>query len=909
MEADDGNPGAISERSRQGLTERGVNKLRAFGIRLFNTLRGVSDADFREELEAHVAMDTERGMRNGLSREAARRRALARFGGLTQAHEAYAERRGLPWLQSLLRDLHYGVRSLARNRLVTAVAILSIGLGIGSNTTIFSIVSRFVLRPAPVGDPATLLSLHIKGDRDSRCCNQFPWPVYTDVREQATAFSDVAAYFDLIPASISGGSEPERVWGQGVTPNFFRVAELPMVMGAGFSDSDQRKPVVVLSERLWKRRFNGNKDMIGRSVTLSGRAFTVVGIAPAVFHSIDQIISAEFWVPLDMAPQLAASLPPHDSREYHWLSVIGRVRPGITRKDVAAQLSTIARRLAGTYPATDKGNHFVFEQAGALPPFAGSTALLFLSALSIVVLLLLAIAGFNVANLLFAHALNRQREMAVRLALGATRGRLRRLVLLEGLLLGLGGGALGLVLSLWATGALSSLRLPAPVPLDLRVTIDGRTLAFTFLISVVCGLLLSLAPAWVASRPRVANALKGGGGFTAAGRTISARNLLVVAQVAMALVLLTVTGLFLRSLESASRIDIGFHPRGLLLLSVDPRLNGYSPARTSAFLTRLRERAAALPGVDAAVSTDVPLLTGGNRSEGFTMSGHSANGNLSVIADLYMVTPGYFRALGMPRLAGSDFSHETADGPRVAVINKAFADRLFGGANPIGQHIDGAGYTFEIIGVVGNAKSRTLGEDTRPILYRSLDQSIAGDPSMMGYTLIVHTQSNPAAIAEALRREVYGLDPTMAVYNLETMEEHVRTAYVLPRVAAILFGVFGGIGLVLAAVGLYGVMNFAVARRTREIGIRMAMGARPAAVLRLVLRRGMALTLAALGLGWPAAWLLSKIASSFLYGIAPHDAVTFILVPILLLLVALVAAWIPAHRAASIDPTQALRME
>ena len=280
-----------------------MNKLRAFWTRLINTLGRAPNEDFADELETHVAMDTERGIRNGLSPQEARRQALIRFGGISQARDAYAERQGLPGLESLLRDAHYSLRSLARNRLVTAVAILSIGLGIGSNTTIFSMVSRFILRPAPVGDPGTLLSLHIMHDGD-RCCNQFPWPVFSDVREQASAFSAVAAYFDLIPASISGGSEPERVWGQGVTPNFFRVAQLPMVMGAGFLDSEEKAPVVVLSERLWKRRFNRDQGMIGKTVILSGHAFTVTGVAPAAFHSIDQIINAEFWVPLGMTPEL-----------------------------------------------------------------------------------------------------------------------------------------------------------------------------------------------------------------------------------------------------------------------------------------------------------------------------------------------------------------------------------------------------------------------------------------------------------------------------------------------------------------------------------------------------------------------------------------------------------------------------
>jgi predicted permease len=338
-------------------------------------------------------------------------------------------------------------------------------------------------------------------------------------------------------------------------------------------------------------------------------------------------------------------------------------------------------------------------------------------------------------------------------------------------------------------------------------------------------------------------------------------------------------------------------------------LNGYTPERTSHFLAELRQRAAALPGVDAAVCTDVALLSGGNRSDGFTVTGQAGKDAAFTNADLYMVTPGYFEALGTPRIAGRDFGGEAADGPRTAIVNKAFADRLFGGANPIGQHVNGGHWTYEIIGVAGNAKSRTLGEDTRPILYRSLDQSIVDDASLMGYTLVVHTRGNPAALAEAVRRQVYALDPAMAIYNEETMEEHIRSAYFLPRVAAALFGVFGSIGLVLAAIGLYGVMSYAVGRRRREIGIRMAMGARPGSVERLVVREGMTLAAIATALGWPAAWMLSKLAASFLYGIPPHDAITFAGAPVLLAAVALAACWIPARRAARINPTEALRTQ
>jgi predicted permease len=486
---------------------------------------------------------------------------------------------------------------------------------------------------------------------------------------------------------------------------------------------------------------------------------------------------------------------------------------------------------------------------------------------------------------------------------------LRRQVLIESTLLGLAGGLLGAFFSFWSTQSLSAFHLPAPIPLDVHVGIDWRTLLYTVVVSVLCGVLLGLAPAWAAARPILSNALKGEDALTRPGRRFSLRNILVVAQVGMSLVLLLVTGLFLRSLQSAASIDIGFRPQGLLLLSVDPRLNGYTPQQISQFLADLRRRVAALPGVDAAVSTDVALLSGGNRSDGFTVAGHSGKDAAFTNADLYMTTSGYFDALGTPRLSGRDFGNEVADGPRVAIVNKAFADRLCPGANPVGQHVNGGHWNYEIIGVVGNAKSRTLGEDTRPILYRSLDQSITEDPSVMGYTLVVHTTGNPAALAEPVRRQVYALDSNIAIYNEETMDEHVRTAFFLPRLAATLFGVFGIIGLVLASVGLYGVMNYAVSRRTREIGIRMALGAKPGTVERLVVRQGMVLAVIAMAVGWPAAWMLSRLASSFLYGIQPHDTLTFTIVPIFLVIIAFFACLLPARRAASVNPVQALRAE
>jgi predicted permease len=886
-----------------------MHRLKAFVARLRCVFRPQPfEADFAAELESHVALHTDDGIRAGLSPAEARRRALIRLGGAEQTRQAHRERRTLPRLESVLRDLTYCLRTLAKHRVATFIAILSIGLGIGANATIFSMVSRFILRPAPLGDPTNLLALHIIPAGES-CCNSLSYPLLTDLRDQAKSFSGVAGYYELIPASIGGGAEPEHVWGQGVTANFFSVAEIPMKLGRGFADKDENAPEVVLGAGLWQRQFSADPQIVGKTVTLSGRAFTVVGVASPAFHSVEQIIYTEFWVPLGNTAALVPNLPKQNARDYHWLMTIARLKPGVTRAQATAELETFADRVGRAYPATDKGNRFFIDQAGSLPPRERRTVLIFLAALSVVALLVLSIAGANVANLLFAQAASRQRDMAVRLALGATRARLRRQILIESVVLGLGGGVLGVLLSLWATSALSTFHVPAPIPLDVSVAVDWRVLLFAFALSVLCGVLLGLAPAWAASRPQLANALKGEDALARPGRRIPMRSLLVIAQIAMSVVLLCVTGLFLRSLQSAATINIGFRPNNLLMMSFDPRILGYAPDQTARFLSTLRQQSAALPGVLAAVSTDVAPLSGGNRSDGFTIDGTSAKDASVSFADLYMVSPGYFEALGIPRIAGHDFGGEITTGPKTAVINQAFVQHLFGGHNPIGQHVQGGGVTYQIIGVVGDVKSRTLGEESRPILYRSLDQTVSGDPSLMGYTLVVHTAGNPNAVEQAVRQQIHALDPNMAIYNEETMEQHVRTAYVLPRLAVSLFGTFGFIGLVLAGVGLYGVMSYSVSRRTREIGIRMAMGAQPGTVERLVLRQGLVLTLIAVALGWPAAWMLSKLAASFLYGIQPHDALTFAVVPPFLIAIALVACYIPARRAASIDPMHALRSE
>jgi predicted permease len=811
-------------------------------------------------------------------------------------------------MAALRRNLIYGFRRLSRSPGLVFAVIVSVGLGIAANSTIFSMVSRFVLRPAPVGDPGTLMALRTTYEGD-RCCNNFPWPVYTDVRDQAQSFSGVAAYYELLPASIGGSGEPERVWGQSATANFFDVSQIRMYLGRGFVASEERLPVIVLSHRLWQRRFASDRAILGKAIPLSGHTFTVVGVAPPGFRGLDLILDPEFWVPLGNVEQLAPSIPNRSARDWNWLAVAGRLKPGVTQSQAAAELATLAQRFAKTYPDTDKGRGFRMDQAGSLPPRDKATVLLFIAALSVVVLLVLGIACANVANLLLAQSASRQREMAVRIALGATRRQLLEQMLVESLLLALAGGLFGMLLTLWATSALSAFRIPAPVPLDTTVSIDWRVLLYTFVLSVGTGLLFGFAPAWIASRPILASALKGEDGFIRPGRRLNLRNVLVVAQIVMSLVLLCVTGLFLRSLQRAVGIDVGFRSRDLLMLSVDPRVHGYSPERTTQFLEQLRQRVAAIPGVLSVAATDSIPLSGGNRSDGFRVEAGSKPTDPNPIVDLFMATPGYFETMGIARLAGRDFANEAANAPKVAIVNRAFAERFFPGKNSIGQRVTGGGVSYEIIGVVQNIKSRTLGEDTRYVLFRSLAQSTGSDPSFLGYGLVVRYAGNPTAVATAVRGQIHDLDPTMAIYNPETMQEHLRQALFLPRLAGTLFGIFGFIGLVLAAIGLYGVMSYSVSRRTREIGIRIALGAQLSAVHRLILRQGMVLTVIAMALGLPAAFAVAGLLSSFLYGIRPHDTMTFTMVPLFLALVAFVACWVPAWRATRIDPQNALRYE
>lgn len=864
------------------------------------------DRELERELNSHLELHIEDNLARGMSPEAARRDAIVKLGGLEQTKELMRNQRTLLFLETVAKDFRFALRLLFHRPTFAVVAVLTLALGIGANATIFAMVSRFVLHTPPVGEPSTLLSLHTT-DRNE-CCNNFSWPLYSDVRENARNFSGVASFYELLPVSISGKGDPERLWGQAATPNFFDVLQLGMTLGRGFRGDENNSPVAVLGNRVWKTHFNSDPGILGKSIILSGHPYTVVGVAPPQFRGVDFVLDAQFWVPIGQLDQLLPNSSHFKERDYHWIAVVARLKPGVTRTDASAELNLLAQRFAQAYPATDKNLGFRFEQAGSLPPRDKSVILLFFSTLTLVVFLVLLIACANVANLFLAQAAGRQHEMAVRISLGATRVQLVRQILTESILLSMAGGVLGVLISLWATNGLSAFRFPVPVSLDLNVGVDSRVLAFTFVLSLATGALFGLLPTWTAAWRFPADALKGEDVLARPGRFWSLRNSLVVAQIAMSLVLLCVTGLCLRSLRSASSINIGFSSSDILAMSVDPRLHSYTPERTVQFLQEAQRRVSVLPGVGSAAITDALPLNGGHRSDGFQAVGRKVTDPAPTV-DLFMATPGYFETMGIHLIDGHDFANESTGGPRVAVVNQKFAEIFFPDENPVGRHVSGGGMDYEIIGLTNNIKSRFLGEELRPVLFRSLAQTVANDPSFEGYTVLARGSADDAALAGSIHGVIRDLDPALAVYNEETIEHHLRGALFLPRLAGTLFAVFGAIGLALAAVGLYGVMNYTVSLRIREIGIRMALGAQARNVQSLILRQGLQLTLIALTIGLPAAFLISKLFSSILYGVKPHDAITFVTIPLFLAGVAALAAYLPARRASKVDPAQTLRFE
>jgi predicted permease len=823
-------------------------------------------------------------------------------------------------MENLAQDIRYTIRTLLRAPGFAFVVILSIALAFAANATVFSVANGLLWGVLPVRDPGRMV-MFSEGD-------SFSYPDYIDYRDQSSAIFEggVAAHFPLIPASIGGKGEPERVWGQSVSGNFFGTLDVPMTLGRSILPEDDtvaRGHVVVLSSGLWRRRFGADPNILNRDVALNGQHYTVVGVAPPGFYGVDRGIVSEFWVPLavseEIMPDLASDGSAITQRDNQWLMLDARLKPGVTRAKAAVLVNVVKKRLDDAWHKDDKTHEKItLQTAGGLIAGSATPAFTLMAVLMIVVGLVLLVACANVANLLLARAAGRQKEIAIRLAIGAGRRQLVRQLLIESFLLSLAGAGVGFLLAAVAARAISSFKLPLPFPIAFDFNVDWRVALFTLGLSAITALVFGLVPALRASRPDLVDSLKDGpAGF---GRTSRSRmrNTLVIVQVSLSLVLLTTAGLFLRSLGNASSIDIGFKPANLLIMSVDPKIQNYSRDKTVQFLTQLRERVSALPGVRSVSFVGVVPLSIGAAMNKFNVDaakGHPAQ-NVEAIVDT--VGTGYFQTMGIPLLRGRDFtaqdltSHLGGQPAAIineTIINETMAAHLFPGQDPIGRTIHQDKATYTIIGVTRNSKSRTIGEKPSDAAFLYLDAAPEKATSFFGTTILVKTSIDPRALASSVRQQINALDPNMAVFNTETMQEHVDKSLFLPRISALLLGIFGAIGLTLAAIGLYGVMSYSVRRRTREIGIRMALGAKRPAVLRMILRQGLILTGIGLAIGLAIAFALGRFTASVLYGTSGTDLLTFVTVSLVLLVTAVAAVLVPALRAAHVEPTTALRYE
>jgi len=812
-------------------------------------------------------------------------------------------------MENLAQDIRYTVRTLLRAPGFSFVVILSIALAFAANATVFSVANGLLWGVLPVRDPGRMV-MFSEG-------NSFSYPDYLDYRDQTNALFEggIAAHFPLIPASIGGKGSPERVWGQSVSGNFFPTLDVPMTLGRSIlpeDDTASRPRVVVLSSGLWRRRFGGDPSILNRDIALNGQHYTVVGVAPAGFYGVDRGIVSEFWVPLAVSEEIMPDLTSDGSvingRNNQWLMLDARLKPGVTRARALILVNVVKKRLDDTWHKDDKTHDKItLQSAGGLIGGSISSAYTLMAVLMIVVGLVLLVACANVANLLLARATGRQKEIAIRLAIGAGRRQLVRQLLIESFILSLAGAGFGFLLAAVAARAISSFKLPLPFPIAFDFNVDWRVALFTLGLSAVTALVFGLVPALRASRPDLVGSLKDGPAAFGRGGRSRMRNTLVVVQVSLSLVLLTTAGLFLRSLGNASPIDIGFKPANMLIMSVDPKIQNYSPDKTVQFLSQLRDRVSALPGVRSVSFVGVVPLSIGAAMSKFNVDAAKGRPAQNVVAIVDTVGTGYFQTMGIPLLHGKDFSSQL--GQPAAILNETMAAHLFPGQDPIGRTIHQDKSTYTIIGVARNSKTRTIGEKPSDAAYLFLDAAPEKATSFFGTTILVKTSMDPRALASSVRQQIVALDPNMAVFNAETMQEHVDKSLLLPRISALLLGIFGAIGLTLAAIGLYGVMSYSVRRRTREIGIRMALGAKRPTVVRMILRQGLVLTAIGLGIGLAIALALGRFTASVLYGTSGTDLLTFVTVSLVLLATAVAAVLIPALRAAHVEPTTALRYE
>jgi predicted permease len=894
--------------------------LRAWIGRLFATFRPRrSDRELEQELRAHLDLAADEAERRGQSPADARRVATLDGGGVVQAMEALREQRSLPWLDDLSRDLRYGCRMLARNPGFTAVSVVSLAIGIGANCAAFSFADTLLLRPLTVPRPAELLTIgQVNPFEDSLDSS---YRDYIDISDRNRSFEGLAAYATSTAGFAAGADAPARLTiGMLVTGNFFGVAGIEPQLGRDFRPEEDQVPgrdaVVILGHEFWVQQFGADPSVLGRTVRLNGAEFTVVGVAPAGFTGVDQYVRCQFYTPLMMWPHFTPDAGDRlfEARDLRRLTVSGRLRRGVTIAQAQAELSTIAADLEREHPETNRHARILVrtelqKRIAQAPPVATLVAMLMALAGAV-----LFVACANVAGLLASRAPMRAREMALRLAIGAGGRRVVRQLITESILIAVLGCLLGLGIGYAAVTLFSQIQIPVDLPITAPFVLDRRALVFSFIVAIVSACLFGLAPALRSARTDLTAVMKASDAAGFGRRRQWGRGLLVGGQVAVAVVLLAVATFIYRGFQKQLGGGPGFRTDHLLMMSVAPKQLRYSEEQSRQFFEKLADSARLTPGVKSATVTRYMPMDGVPPAvtivpEGFQFpAGQDSAVHASSVVDEH-----YFETVGLPILQGRRFqATDSAEAPRVAIVNDPLVQRYWPGQNPIGKRfrLDNArGPWVEIVGVAKTSKYSFLIERPKPFVYLPFRQQPAD--SMF---LLAESSGDPAALAAPFRALVRSLDANLPIANVRTMEElyRLRSVVVLDVIVATI-GAMGTMGLVLAIIGLYGLVAYAASRRTKEIGIRMAIGAGRSSVLRLVLRQGMVLVVAGLGAGLVAALGANPVLDAIFPGGAAGDGrldvVALALVASTVLVVAMLAAYIPARRASRINPTDALRAE
>jgi macrolide transport system ATP-binding/permease protein len=875
------------------------------------------DTELDEELRGFLEMAAEEKMKQGASREEALRAVRLEHGNLEAAKEVVRDAHWESFLETCWRDLRFALRTLRKSPGFTAVAVITLALGIGANTAIFSLVNTVFFKPVSAGNCNELVTVFF-GDLEGHGLSNHSYADYLDYRkESGDVLSGLAAYTTL-PANLVVGQATERINVGLVSDNYFSVLRVRPIIGRTFLPEDTGKTgdafTAVISESLWRREFGGTRDLAGKSVWLNNSSYNVIGIVPEQAARMANIVKIDVFVPAETKGVLDGDRDFVAKRLNKEFMVVGRLSPGVTLGKAQAKFKVIADELQKVYPDAWTENRHVrplslvpyssvpFELRGLVVGFVG----LLMGAVGIVLL----IACNNLANFLLTRGMARKKEIAVRLALGASRGRLVQQLLTENLMVALLGGTLGFVLALCTKGLLARFTPNLGVPLVIDLSLDYRVFGFSAIMTLLTTVAFGLAPALQATKTDANEGLKEADQTQTVGqRRARLRNWLMVAQVAVSLVLLMCASIFMSSVFKLRSIDLGFNPSNLALLSVNPNVQGYSPGRTKEFIRQATERLRAVPGVQTvSVASAVPMGLSSVRDQILPRAQTAPHAQTPFFVGSNRVDPSYFETMHIPLLRGRAFEPQDRDGePLVVIVNEALARRLWPNQESVGQFIQKLdGRTFEVIAVAKTGKYESLSEESVPFVYFPLDQT---DGYSSELTFYVRTAIPPEPLLDTFRQQVVAHNPALTVFDVETMNQHLADSLLLVRMGAILLSVFGGLALALASLGLYGQMGYLVRQRTREMGIRIALGASPSNVLNLILRQGISLTIRGAAIGSLFGFSISILIASQLYGIAPTDIVTLVAVTSTQFGIALFACWFPARRAMRVDPMVALRYE